>query len=135
MEGVCPWQTALYPKPDFLRDEFKTPLMGRRPDRLPRGYSPRAVSGVDAGGGGVQEDPGGTGTGSFRRACASSSVKDWRNQEKGRLLRGARMDVEWVRRAASTMRRKEKRFDRKVPGNYVSGILAEGEANWWAFRR
>src|SRR5260370_5630633 len=62
-------------------------------------------------------------TGSFPAAWASSSVKDWKTQEKA-LLRGARRAYVGTPRGMSEA--PKKKFGRKVPGNSLPGMLAEG---------
>src|SRR6267143_4174931 len=107
------------PQPDFCATSLSTPLMRAASRSASAGF----VEGVAVGMRGEFRRSRRNWTGSFPAACASSSVKDWKTQEKA-LLRGARSAYVGTPRGISDA--PKKKFGRKVPGNSLPGILAEG---------
>src|SRR5437588_3045028 len=106
-------------QPDFSATSFTTPLMRAASRSLPKGSG--FALGLETRGRLRRSKR--NCTGSFPAARASSSVKDWKTQEKA-LLRGARNAYVGTPRDISEA--PKKKFGRKVPGNSSPGILAEG---------
>src|SRR5205809_1603023 len=108
------------PQPDFSATSLRTPIMRA----ASRSASAGLAEGLADGMRGALRRSRRNCTGSFPAACASSSVKDWNTQENA-LLRGARKAYVGTPRGISEA--PKKKSCRKVPGNSLPGILAEGD--------